>query len=750
MFPKQSFSYLLWPVFILAVSMCPLSRVRGESQVAVDWPAFLAQQDLVWDESLPNTWSDSAFLGNGNLGATIYMEEGKLTWTINQTDVYYAPPSLMQSRYPIGRLALVTQGQVEGGEARLDLWNAEAYGTIRTTRGGVHWKSFCSRDPSVLVVELSGSDGESDCRLEWLPEEALPPRPVFNKKPIPAQHQHPAVKVEQTSEGITSVQQFRGGSTHAESIREVAQGTASRVYYISIGHAENAEQALAQALKQTQSAFQTGVSVLKEREQDWWHRYYPESFLSVPDATLQAFYWIQMYKLGAGMREDGPMLDLMGPWYYVTPWPAIWWDLNAQLTYMPLFTANRLPLSESLFSHLDRNKENLLNNVSPSLRGKAAAIGCVSGPDMSSPVHALRSSAGKQGPDMGNLPWTMYLYWLYYRYTMDEEILRDRVYPLLKPSINHYLAILKKGPDGLWHLPPTYSPELATVADSNYDLALLRWGLQTLIQSCAILDLDDPELPRWRETLAHLAPPPVDDATGLMIGQDYPLERIHRHYSHLLGIYPLTILTPDTSENRELIKKSLENWIHRGNGYTGYSYTGAASMYALLGDGEQALACLNRTLKGFVRPNTFYREAGPCIETPLSAATSLQEMLLQSWGGALRIFPAIPPEWEEVSFDSLRAEGAFLVSAVRSGGKTQWIRIESLAGAPCTFHVPDWDRVVVRAASGESPAIRELSPGKFSISLQKGDWVIVSPSSSLRLEPIQPVVQSDNPFPSHK
>ena len=44
----------------------------------------------------------------------------------------------------------------------------------------------------------------------------------------------------------------------------------------------------------------------------WWHRYYPASFLSFPDARLESYYWIQIYKLGSAMRDDGPILDLNG------------------------------------------------------------------------------------------------------------------------------------------------------------------------------------------------------------------------------------------------------------------------------------------------------------------------------------------------------------------------------------------------------------------------------------------------------
>ena len=54
----------------------------------------------------------------------------------------------------------------------------------------------------------------------------------------------------------------------------------------------------------------------------------------------------------------------------------------------------------------------------------------------------------------------------------------------------------------------------------------------------------------------------------------------------------------------------------------------------------------------------------------MAFASSLQEMLLQSHTGTVRIFPAIPPSWKDVSFRTLRTEGAFLVSAAMRDGKS--------------------------------------------------------------------------------
>jgi len=726
---------------VLPAYLLTLIALQTAPATRVDWPTFLARQDLVWDR-LPTGWGESAFIGNGRLGATIDARDGALGWTINRTDVVHD-----QSRYPIGRVALKTAGTAQGGTARLTLWDAEASGTLTTDLGAVRWRSFTAARPSVIVIVLEGTGGESAVALDWAAAEARPPRKVYRKDLFAPEDLHPPPVVTRSPDEITSVQSFLGGGAHAETILSSQRG---RIFYVSIGQGSTDREALAEARAATREAAQLGLRRLESDHRTWWHAYYPESFVTFPDARLEAYYWIQIYKLGSAMRADGPILDLNGPWFNATPWPGIWWNLNIQLTYSPLFRANRLDLAESLFRNLDRHRQALIDNVPERLRGDAAAIGRSSGPDLVRPVD-LATAQSDAAHEMGDLPWTLYYYWLYYRYQMDDRILRDRVYPLLKRAIGNYLAYVERGEDGRWHLPPTESPELATMPDANYDLALLTWGLETLIASADRLQLEDPLLPRWRDVLANLTLFPTD-SSGLMVGRGRPWKESHRHYSHLLAIYPLHLITPDRPDARSLIEASLRTWERDAALFRGYSFTGGASMHALLGQGDTALARLNLYLDAprYMQPNTFYAEAGPVIETPLSAATSIQDMLLQDWGGALRVFPAVPRAWTDAAFDRLRADGAFLVSAVRHDGRTAWVRIESLAGEPCRVVVADWDSAVVREHTGPVPRLTKGTAGDYVIELHKGASVVLAPDATTPLPEVSPVMRpasGRNPLP---
>jgi hypothetical protein len=104
-------------------------------------------------------------------------------------------------------------------------------------------------------------------------------------------------------------------------------------------------------------------------------------------------------------------------------------------------------------------------------------------------------------------------------------------------------------------------------------------------------------------------------------------------------------------------------------------------------------------------------------------------MLLQSWGGKLRVFAGVPDSWQDVTIDKLRGEGAFLVSASRRNGKTQWVRIKSLAGEPC--------RVVTDITSPVTDRFSDMSvakDGTMELPLKKGDSVTIYPGGQARPE----------------
>jgi hypothetical protein len=80
------------------------------------------------------------------------------------------------------------------------------------------------------------------------------------------------------------------------------------------------------------------------------------------------------------------------------------------------------------------------------------------------------------------------------------------------------------------------------------------------------------------------------------------------------------------------------------------------------------------------------------IEAMPMLQLAVNEMLLQSYSGTIRVFPAVPATWEGQF--RLYAVGRFIISASRAGGQTTYVIIESQGGETCRLTNP-WTAQIV-------------------------------------------------------
>ena len=184
---------------------------------------------------------------------------------------------------------------------------------------------------------------------------------------------------------------------------------------------------------------------------------------------MENFYWAQMYKLASATRTGGGLLDNSGPWQVLTPWPNAWWNLNVQLSYWSVYPSNRLELDMPLVDAIGNNLDNLINNVPEPYRKDAAALPVAT--DFTLTGATVNVPGTEKKAQVGNLTWICHNLWLQYRFSMDESILRNTLYPTLRRAVNFYLPFLTEDKSGKLHLKRTYSPEYGTAEDCNYDIA---------------------------------------------------------------------------------------------------------------------------------------------------------------------------------------------------------------------------------------------------------------------------------------
>ncbi|MFB6944979.1 hypothetical protein ACFWGL_16125 [Streptomyces sp. NPDC060286] len=692
---------------------------------------------MTW-RTLPTGWQQAPFLANGYLGAQLYAgrtaDTLKLMLSHSQVQDQRGQwrGGIGFSRLPIGYFTLTLAGEITGVDWTLDPYDAELRGTVTTSRGSLTFSALVQNDTGALLISTRPSPGEESAAwsFQWLqaattrssgkPEDYTP-------NPDP-----------RVGDGFVEQPLLAGGGW-TTAWRERREGTgrllAAHLVYRFPGRVSEATTAALRAVDRTLA---TDLDRLVERHRGWWHAYYRRSFLSVPDKRLQSFYLTQLYKLAASTRAEGPTISEWGPWFpeVGNNWTAVWWNLNVQIGMAPVHGSNH-PELDSVTGAFRRFEHNLPASVPVDHRdGESYALGHPSD-------WQLRAGdtydVGAPGSDhvsdnFGNLTWALHNVWQSYRHSMDLSVLRDVVYPILARAINFYAHFLHEGPDGRLHLLETRSPEYANAADCTYDLSLVRWGVRTLIASAKLLRNDDPRLKRWQDIDRRLTPYAEDPVAGVMIGKDVPLADSHRHHSHLLWLHPLRERNWDRAGDRDVMRRSMDHWVSMQELWHGYSYATASSMYSVMDEPEKALDFLTffTDLKVVadcqMTVNTMYREGkNLALESPLSAAQSMLDMMVQGHDGVVKVFPSVSDRWADASIASLRTQGAFLVDADRSGGATRWVQVHSEAGAPLTLDHSITGRIDVRDAHGRPLRWRETGPGRIALSLPRGGTAMVTP-----------------------
>ena len=740
----------------------PLTLNAEDSPYDLIWdkltadPVFeFGQRHTHWGRN--DGYYDGAIMGNGLLGTNFYkLDDNAYRLNVGRSDVTEARDGefnlLSKARLPIGYFALRPVGQVQKEEMRLHIFDAVTTGSLVSDKGSIDFKTYVHSCRDAIIFEAKTTGDESGYSWDFVPQQAVSPfvkhwegnDAVFASR-VPSDYLNCEGKSNpepwlENSKGVKMLVQPLAADSNFSKInkyyivawKEVCKGDSRRVV-ATVAQDSDIEIARREALGNVLGAFKKSSGKLESQHMQWWKDFYARIATMVfPDPKVQGFYWMQCYKFASTARSGKPVVDLQGVWpTYDTPWPAIWMNLNIQLTYSWQTRVGLGEFAQPLWDALWNNRANLVRNVTDN-PGQEDWTECMALPRASSYDMLSRLDprlAERNGYEAGNLTWTLYYWYQQCKAYGDDFQMRERLFPLLKAAVNLFFRIRTVNPDGSYGLPPTASPEYKECVESigpnsNYDLANLRWGLKALIEIDEKFGLNDEMLPQWKDFLEHLVPFRYSETTGFKVSDKFEfLDTNHRHYSHLFMIYPYHMLDWENPADSARMALSVDRW----NGNTGYSLTGKASMLCSRGDGEAALTLMKRFLAGWVRHNTLYNESGPVIETPFAAMCSLEDMYMQDWGDRIRVFWGCPDSWKDCSFSNMRAAGAFRISARRENGRTVRIDVRSDKGGLCRLQTGMQD-FCVKTSSGAPAAYRlvEAEKGVIEVDTRPGEEFAVS------------------------
>jgi alpha-L-fucosidase 2 len=423
-----------------------------------------------------------------------------------------------------------------------------------------------------------------------------------------------------------------------------------------------------------------------------------------PDPSLAALaHNFGRYILISSSRVGTQPANLQGIWNDDMN-PA--WDskyttnINAQMNYWAVDSANLGELSQPFFQMI----KELTDQGTQVAREHYGAGGWV----VHQNTDIWRVAAPMDGPSWGTFTvggaWMTTHIWEHYEYSQDKEFLREN-YPLMEGSVQFFTDFLVKHPNGKWLVTnPSTSPEnfpdgggnktyfdevtgsklpgTTICAGSSIDMQILYDLFGYYLEASEILAKKSPLIARVKAAREKLVPPQIGSDGSLQEWADdwKSLEKNHRHFSHLYGLYPGKVLWEKrTPELIEAYKKVLDE---RGDGGKGFSMAWKMALWARLGDGNRA----NKIFKGYLDEQSCSQMFALCgkslqVDGTLGMTAAITEMLMQSHEGFIKLLPAIPDEWKSGELKGVRTRKGFELDIEWKDKKLAKLKVVSKSGS---------------------------------------------------------------------
>lgn len=392
--------------------------------------------------------------------------------------------------------------------------------------------------------------------------------------------------------------------------------------------------------------------------------------------------------------------NLQGLWanQIQTPWNGDYHlDINVEMNHWPLEVANlselNLPLVElvrEMIPHGEKTAKAYYN-----ANGWVAHV-------ITNPWHFTEpGESASWGVTKSGSGWLCDNIWEHYAFTNDKKYLAS-IYPILKGSARFYNSILVKDPKTGWEVTsPSSSPEnsfylpngktASICMGATIDNQIIRELFNNVITASKILGKDEAFRKELSAKVKELPPPGIISKSGRIQEwlEDYKETDIHhRHISHLYGLFPASLITPDkTPALAEAAKKTLNV---RGDDGPGWSIAYKILWWARLHDGNRAYKLYKELMKPTLRTDINYGsgggiypnllDAGPPfqIDGNFGATAGIAEMLIQSHAGYIELLPAIPDVWKASGeVKGLRARGNFTIDMQWKDGRVTNYRVTS-------------------------------------------------------------------------
>ena len=490
------------------------------------------------------------------------------------------------------------------------------------------------------------------------------------------------------------------------------------------------------------------IDTLRQAHRQWWREFWSKSFVEIGDPLIEKFYYGSQYLMACCSRNQQFPPSLFGNWITMDgpAWQADYHlNYNHQAPWWGVFSSNHPELADPydtpILEYLPIAKANARKYLK--VRGVYYDVGV--GPKAletafmpdghSIPGEGNRMFLGQKS----NAAFAAANMFMRFYHTYDLEYAR-RVYPFLIEVANFWEDYLKLE-QGRYVIT---GDALGEVGDGGSDknnclsLGLVRMFFKGMLDVSAELGVDAGRRGKWQDILAHLSDFPTAVVDGVRrvqgaeagpsagrVGPNREASRVE-----FMGmVWPSCVVG---LESEPALLKMLQDdangwpereWINHFNGFS-QTFPGAVRVGH---DPRDILAKLRQQLTGGSFPNLMVFCGGGGIENCSAVPATINEMLLQSHEGVMRLFPVWPRE-QPARFGRLRTWGAFLVSSELRDGEVKSVLIESEKGRECMLQNPWPGRDLALKRNGQ--AAGKLAGQRVHFQTSVGERIAIQPVSA--------------------